>query len=160
MPAAAGVLAQDTGLATPTLANTLDAVGFASVLVGLSQIGTRRLGRAVTVRLITGQRGHFRWEDCKVGEMLADRRRGTFSSSTKPDTTTTLVSKTPGAWRHHHAGCVARSRSNAGAPTARVGVACDATDSAHAHRHNRHQRTAAAGVRVRPGDLIIADGSG
>src|SRR5262245_51181201 len=76
MPVAAGVLAQDTGLATPTLANALDAVGFASVVVGLSQIGTRRLGRAVTVRLITGQRGHFRWEDCKVHEMLADRRRG------------------------------------------------------------------------------------
>src|SRR5262245_42444791 len=45
--AGAGHRAGDT-----PLANALDSVGFASVLVGLSQIGTRRLGGAATVRLI------------------------------------------------------------------------------------------------------------
>ena len=51
------IVAQYAQLATPTIANALDDVSFAGVMVGLSQIvpGTRCVGRAVTVRQVTGE---------------------------------------------------------------------------------------------------------
>ena len=66
------IMAQYAQLATPTIANALDDVSFAGVMVGLSQIvaGTRCVGRAMTVRQVTGERGDFRSEDFKVGDMI------------------------------------------------------------------------------------------
>ena len=66
------VVAKFTQLATPTIANALDDVGFEGVLAGLAQMvpGTRCIGRAVTVREITGRRGDFTSEDFKVGQMI------------------------------------------------------------------------------------------
>src|SRR5215510_10006491 len=66
------IVAHYAQLATPTIANALDDVSFAGVMAGLSQIvpGTRCVGRAVTVRQITGERGDFKSEDFKVGDML------------------------------------------------------------------------------------------
>lgn len=66
------ILAAFADLATPTIANALDDVGFAGVLIGLGQIvpGTRAVGRAVTVREVTGQRGDFTSADFKVGHMI------------------------------------------------------------------------------------------
>ena len=60
------------GLATPTIANALDDVGFSGVMQGLAQVvpGTRCVGRAVTVRQVTGQRGDFTSADFKVGQMI------------------------------------------------------------------------------------------
>src|SRR5258705_1996273 len=65
------------GFATPTLANALDDIGFEGVLAGLTQMvpGTRCVGRAVTVREITGRRGDFASEDFKVGQ-VSDAARG------------------------------------------------------------------------------------
>jgi len=59
-------------LATPTIANALDDVEFEGVLSGLVQIvpGTRCCGRAVTVRQVTGRRGDFDAEEFKVGHMI------------------------------------------------------------------------------------------
>src|SRR5262249_6789341 len=59
-------------LATPTIANALDDVEFEGVLSGLAQMvpGTRCVGRAVTVREITGRRGDFASEDFKVGKII------------------------------------------------------------------------------------------
>jgi 3-hexulose-6-phosphate synthase / 6-phospho-3-hexuloisomerase len=59
-------------LATPTIANALDDVAFEGVLEGLAQMvpGTRCAGRAVTVREVTGQRGDFASDDFKVGQII------------------------------------------------------------------------------------------
>ena len=59
-------------LATPTLANALDDVGFDGVVRGLRQIvpGTRAAGRAVTVRHVVGARGDYTSADFKVGHMI------------------------------------------------------------------------------------------
>ena len=72
------VLKRFTKLATPTLANALDDVGFEGVLAGLTQMvpGTRCVGRAVTVREITGSRGDFTSEDFSVGKVIDAARAG------------------------------------------------------------------------------------
>ncbi len=66
------LLAKFHALATPTIANALDDVAFEGVLQGLAQVvpGSRCVGRAVTVRQITGQRGDFTSADFKVGAMI------------------------------------------------------------------------------------------
>jgi len=72
------ILEKFRGLATPTIANALDDVAFEGVLAGLAQMvpGTRCVGRAVTVRQITGRRGDFTSEDFKVGQMIDAARPG------------------------------------------------------------------------------------
>lgn len=59
-------------LATPTLANALEDVAFAGIMSGIGQVvpGTRAVGRAVTIRQVTGSRGDFTSEDFKVGHMI------------------------------------------------------------------------------------------
>jgi regulator of RNase E activity RraA len=66
------ILQTFTALATPTIANALDDIGFEGVMLGLSQVvpGTRCVGRAVTIRQITGRRGDFTSDDFKVGDMI------------------------------------------------------------------------------------------
>ena len=66
------ILAAFATLATPTLANALDDVGFQGVCRGLSQIvpATRAVGRAVTVRHVVGARGDYDSADFKVGHMI------------------------------------------------------------------------------------------
>ena len=53
------VVAKFTQLATPTLANALDDVGFEGVLSGLAQMvpGTRCVGRAVTLNRLSSCMG-------------------------------------------------------------------------------------------------------
>ena len=66
------ILAAFATLATPTIANALDDVGFGGVCLGLGQIvpGTRTVGRAVTVRHVVGARGDYSSADFKVGHMI------------------------------------------------------------------------------------------
>ena len=66
------ILAAFASLATPTIANALDDVGFEGVCQGLSQIvpATRAVGRAVTVRHVVGARGDYTSADFKVGHMI------------------------------------------------------------------------------------------
>jgi regulator of RNase E activity RraA len=72
MPVSDDVLRVFEALNTPTIANALDDVGFEGVMIGLAQMvpGTRCVGRAVTVREVTGQRGDFASEDFKVGDII------------------------------------------------------------------------------------------
>ena len=66
------VLARFADLATPTLANALDDVGFEGVLSGIGQVvpGTRCHGRAVTITQASAARGTYASEDFKVGHMI------------------------------------------------------------------------------------------
>ena len=59
-------------LNTPTLANALEECGIEGVITGLSAAGTglRCVGRAVTVLEMTGPRGSFPAADFKVGHMI------------------------------------------------------------------------------------------
>ncbi len=66
-------------LATPTIANALDDIGFEGVMAGLRQIvpATRAVGRAVTVRHVVGARGDYQSADFKVGHMIDAAAPGT-----------------------------------------------------------------------------------
>ena len=164
------ILKRFAKLATPTLANALDDVGFEGVLAGLTQMvpGTRCVGRAVTVREITGSRGDFTSEDFKVGKMIDAAGPATCSSST----TAGIASRRSAGWRR----LAAKLKGVAGL-VADGGV----RDREEMVEHQfpvfaRHMtpltgRTRLAvtainepvncgGVRVRPGDVIVGDGSG
>lgn len=164
------VLRSLAALATPTLANALDDVAFEGVMQGLTQVvpGTRCAGRAVTVREITGRRGDFRSEDFQVGQIIDAAGPGdilvidngghcvsTFGGLA------TLAAKTKGI-----AGLVAdggvRDREemvehqfpvfarHMTPLTGRTRLAVTAIN----------EPVGCGGVRVRPGDVIVADGSG
>jgi regulator of RNase E activity RraA len=72
MSASDETIAKLAKLNTPTLANALEECGVESVITGLSAAGTglRCVGRAVTVLEMTGPRGAFPAADFKVGEMI------------------------------------------------------------------------------------------
>ena len=157
-------------LATPTIANALDDVAFEGVLSGLAQMvpGTRCIGRAVTVREITGRRGDFRSEDFKVGQVIdaaqpgdvlvidnGGHRVSTFGGLA------TLAAKLRGV-----AGLVADGGVRdleemiehefpvfARHMTPLTGRSRLAVTSIN-------EPVSCGGVRVRPGDVIVGDGSG
>ena len=157
-------------LATPTVANALDDVGFEGVLCGLAQVvpGTRCAGRAVTVREIAGRRGDFTSDDFKVGDIIDAANTGdilvidngghcvsTFGGLA------TLASKVKGVgglvvdggvrdkeeMEEHRFPVFARHMTPL---TGRMRLAITAINVP----------VACGGVRVRPGDVILADGSG
>lgn len=59
-------------IATPTIANALDELGLTGIIIGLKSVvpGTKAVGPAVTVRQQTGAKGTFAVEDFKVGHMI------------------------------------------------------------------------------------------
>jgi regulator of RNase E activity RraA len=158
-------------LATPTLANALDDVAFEGVLVGLAQMvpGTRAVGRAMTVREVTGRRGDFASDDFKkVGEVIDACRPGDV-----------LVIDNGGA-------CVSTLGGLATLAAKLKGIAGLVCDGGVRDREEmeelrfpvfaRHMTpltgrsrlavvatnvpVSCGGVRVRRGDIIVADGSG
>lgn len=60
------------GIATPTIANALDDLDITGVMKGLTPAvhGLRCVGRAVTVLEVTGPKGSFAPEDFQVGQMI------------------------------------------------------------------------------------------
>jgi regulator of RNase E activity RraA len=157
-------------LATPTIANALDDVGFAGVMLGLAQVvpGTRAVGRAVTVREITGSRGDFTSEDFKVGHIIDAASPGDV-----------LVIDNAGHCVSTWGGLATFAAKAKGIG----GLVCDGgvRDQEEMLEHRfpiftRHMtpltgRTrlkvaaineivSCGGVKVAPGDVIVADGSG
>ena len=157
-------------LATPTLANALDDIGFEGVLAGLAQMvpGTRCVGRAVTVREITGRRGDFASEDFRVGQVVDAAGPGdvlvidnaghcvsTFGGLA------TLAAKLKGIaglivdggvrdreeMVEHQFPVFARHMTPL---TGRTRLAVTALN----------EPVSCGGVRVRPGDIMVGDGSG
>jgi regulator of RNase E activity RraA len=164
------VLKALSALATPTIANALDDVGFEGVMAGLMQVvpGTRCAGRAVTVREITGQRGDFSSDDFKVGQMIDAAGAGDI-----------LVVDNGGHCVSTFGGLatLAAKIKGVGGLVVDGGVRDREEIVAHAFAvFTRHMtpltgRTRLAitainatiscgGVRVRAGDAIVADGSG
>ena len=164
------ILAGFAKLATPTIANALDDIPFEGVMQGLSQIvpGTRCVGRAVTVRQVTGKRGDYTSGDFKVGQMIDAAGRGdilvidngghavsTFGGLA------TLAAKVKGIGGlivdggvrdreemvEHAFPVFARHMTPL---TGRTRLAITGINEA----------VACGGVRVRAGDVILADGSG
>jgi regulator of RNase E activity RraA len=157
-------------IATSTIANALDDVGFEGVMHGLAQIvpGTRCAGRAVTVRQITGRRGDFTSEDFKVGDMIDAAAPGDV-----------LVIDNGGRCVSTFGGLatLAAKVKGIGGVVADAGVRDREEMIEHAFpvfaRHMTpltgrtrlavaaiNEPIACGGARVRPGDVIVADGSG
>ena len=157
-------------LATPTIANALDDVAFEGVMVGLMQIvpGTRCAGRAVTMREVTGRRGDFASDDFKVGQIIDAAGPGdilvidnggqcvsTFGGLA------TLAAKTKGI-----AGLVAdggvrdREEMIEHAFPVFARHMTPLTGRTRLAIAGINQTVGCGGVRVRPGDVIVADGSG
>jgi regulator of RNase E activity RraA len=164
------LLARFADLATPTLANALDDIPFAGIMQGLSQVvpGTRAVGRAVTIRQVSGERGDFTSEDFKVGHMIDAAGPGeiivvdnggravstwgglaTFAAKTKGiaglvvdggvrDKEEMLEHKLP-VFTRHMTPLTGRTRLKV------VAI---------------NEPITCGGVRVRAGDIIVADGSG
>src|SRR5215470_8979725 len=170
MPVSDEILGHYGRLATPTLANALDDVGFEGVMAGLAQIvpGTRCVGRAVTVRQVTGKRGDYRSQDFKVGDMIEAAALGdilVIDNSGHCVSTigglATLAAKTRGLagvlvdggvrdreeMLEHQLPVFARHLTPL---TGRTRIAITAIN----------QPIGCGGVRVRGGDIIVADGSG
>jgi regulator of RNase E activity RraA len=157
-------------LATPTIANALDDVAFEGVMAGLTQVvpGTRCVGHAVTVRQITGRRGDFASDDFKVGHIIDAAGPGdilvidnggqcvsTFGGLA------TLAAKTKGI-----AGVVAdggvRDREEMVEHQFPVFARhmTPLTGRTRLAVTGINETVGCGGVRVRPGDVIVADGSG
>ena len=66
------ILQRLRNIATPTLANALDDIGFNGVMNNLhpAGLGMNIVGRAVTVQEVTGPYGSFSTEEFKVGHMI------------------------------------------------------------------------------------------
>jgi regulator of RNase E activity RraA len=164
------VVAKFTQLATPTLANALDDVGFEGVLSGLAQMvpGTRCVGRAVTVREITGRRGDFTSDDFKVGKIIDAAQPGDV-----------LVIDNGGHRVSTFGGLATLAAKLRGAAGLLVDGGVRDLEEMIEHafpvfaRHmtpltgrsrlaitSINEPVSCGGVRVRPGDVIVGDGSG
>lgn len=157
-------------LATPTIANALDDVAFAGVMGGLRQMvpGTRCVGRATTIAQVSAERGSFPSDDFKVGHMIdATPAAGVLvvDNGGRPVSTwgglATLAAKVKGLaglvvdggvrdqeeMLEHRLPVFARHMTPLTGRTRIRIIACN-------------EPITCAGVRVRAGDIIVADGSG
>jgi regulator of RNase E activity RraA len=157
-------------LATPTIANALDDVAFEGVMAGLMQVvpGTRCAGRAVTVRETTGRRGDFASDDFKVGQIIDAAGPGdilVIANGGECVSTfgglATLAAKTKGI-----AGLVAdggvrdREEMIEHAFPVFARHLTPLTGRTRLAIAGINETVGCGGVRVRPGDVIVADGSG
>ncbi len=164
------LLAQLATLQTSTLANALDDIGFEGVLLGLQPAapGMTLVGRAVTVRQSTGAYGSFPTDDFKVGHMIDAAGPGEV-----------IVVANGGAAVSTWGGMASYAAKLKGI----AGLVCDGgcRDREEIAQFgfplfSRHmvptpgktrlkveaigEPVICCGVRVRPGDLIVADGTG
>jgi regulator of RNase E activity RraA len=164
------ILAAFASLATPTIANALDDLGFAGVMEGLAQIvpGTRCVGRAVTVREVTGRRGDFTSADFKVGQIIDAAGpaeiivvdNGGHCVSTWGGLAT-LAAKVKGiAGLVVDGGVRDREEMLEHAFPVFARHMTPLTGRSRLSITSINEPARCGGVEVRPGDLIVADGSG
>lgn len=157
-------------LNTPTLANALDDLDFPGVMRGIQAVGPglRCVGRAVTAREVTGPKGTFRVEDFRVGDIIEAAGAGdviVIDNGGQPVST----------WGGM-ASYAARLQGIAGLV---IDGACRDREEILGFgfpAFSRHvvpmpgktrirveaigETIVCGGVRVRPGDVVVADGSG
>ncbi|MCP1335332.1 RraA family protein [Futiania mangrovi] len=163
-------LAKLKDIATPTIANALDDIGFDGVMLGLHAAGTglRCVGRAVTVREVTGPKGSFPTEDFKVGHMIDAAGPGdviVVANGGVPVSTwggmASYAAKLKGI-----EGLVVDGGIRDREEIVEFGFAAFSTHMVPTPGKTRLKVEAigepivCAGVRVRPGDVIVADGTG
>jgi len=159
-----------TAIATPTLANALDDLGLSGVMEGLTPMvhGLRCVGRAVTVLEVTGPKGSFDPKDFKVGEMIDAARPGdvvVVDNGGQPVSTwgglASYAAKVKGI-----AGLVVDGGVRDREEMEEFGFPVFARHMVPTPGRTRIRVTAlgepvsCGGIRVRPGDLIVADGTG
>jgi regulator of RNase E activity RraA len=158
-------------IATPTIANALDDVGFFGVMSGLQQIvpGSRCVGRAVTVKEVAGERNTYTSDDFKkIGASIEAAAPGeilVFDIGGAEVSTfgglATFAAKVKGL-----AGVIVDGGVRDREEMEEHGVPIFARHMTPLTGRTRLQITAVnetiscGGVRVRPGDIIVADGSG
>lgn len=157
-------------IATSTLANALDDLGIDGVIQGLPAVGPglRCVGRAVTAREITGPKDSFPAEDFKVGHIIDAAGRGDVVVI---DNGGHAVSTWGGM-----ASYAARAKGVAGLlvdggvrdreEILEFGFPVFARHMIPTPGRGRirvdsiGETVAVGGIRVRPGDVIVADGTG
>ena len=157
-------------LATPTIANALDDIPFEGVMHGLTQVvsGTRCVGRAVTVRQITGKRGDYTSNDFKVGQMIDATGRGdilVIDNGGHPVSTfgglATLAAKVKGiSGLVVDGGVRDREEMVEHAFPVFARHVTPLTGRTRLAITGINETVSCGGVRVRAGDVILADGSG
>jgi len=169
-PVSDAILQLFADLATPTLANALDDVAFDGILSGIGQIvaGTRCVGRAVTVAEVSAARGAYSSDEFKVGHMIDQAAPGDV-----------IVVDNAGREVSTWGGLATYAAKVKGIGGLVVDGGVRDREEMEQHRlpiFARHMtpltgRTririesfnvpvSCGGVRVRPGDVIVADGSG
>ncbi|TVQ30230.1 MAG: RraA family protein [Geminicoccaceae bacterium] len=164
------LLDQLAQLQTSTLANALDDIDFDGVMLGLlpAAPGMKLVGRAVTVRETTGPKGSFPVEDFKVGHMIDAAGPGeviVVANGGAPVSTwggmASWAAKLKGI-----SGLVCDGGCRDREEIAQFGFPLFSRHMVPTPGKTRLKVEAigepivCAGVRVRPGDLIVADGTG
>jgi regulator of RNase E activity RraA len=157
-------------LATPTLANAIDVAGAGGVMTGPDAVGPglRCVGRAVTVRETTGPFGSFPVEDFKVGHMIDAAGPGDVvvvaNGAARVSTWGGMASYA--AVLKGIAGLVVDGGVRDREEILEFGFPVFATHVVPTPGKTRLKVEAigepiiCGGVRVAPGDVIVADGSG
>lgn len=166
----AATIEQLKQLNTPTLANALDDLGIDGVMLGLNAVapGLRCVGRAVTAREITAPKGSFPVEDFKVGHIIEAAGPGdvvVIDNSGHPVSTwggmASYAAKVKGI-----AGMIVDGACRDREEIVEFGFPIYARHVVPTPGKTRirveaiNETISCGGVRVRPGDIIVADGTG
>lgn len=157
-------------LNTPTLANALEEFGIDGVIAGLQPAGPgmRCVGRAVTVLEMTGPRGAFPSADFKVGEMIDTAGPGEVVVVANGGAPVSTWGGTAAYAAHLKgiAGLVVDGGIRDREEICETGFPAFARHMIPTTGRTRIRVEAigvtvtCAGVRVDPGDVIVADGTG
>lgn len=164
------VLEKLKDIATPTLANAIDAVGAGGVMTGPGAVGPglRCVGRAVTAGEVTGPFGSFPVEDFKVGHFIEAAGPGdviVVANGGAPVSTWGGMA-TYAATLKGIAGLVVDGGVRDREEILEFGLPVFATHVVPTPGKTRirveslGEPVVCGGVLVRPGDVIVADGSG
>ena len=157
-------------LNTPTLANALDDQGVTGVMSGIQAVGPglRCVGRAVTAREVTGPRGSFPVEDFRVGDIIAAAGPGdviVIDNGGHPVSTWGGMASYA-ARLQKIAGLVVDGACRDREEIVEFGFPAFSRHVVPTPGKTRIRVEAigativCGGVRVRPGDVVVADGSG
>ena len=157
-------------LNTPTLSNALEELGIDGVITGLSPAGTglRCVGRAVTVLEMTGPRGAFPAADFKVGEMIDAAGKGDVIVVSNGGAPVSTWGGTASYAAHLKgiAGLVVDGGIRDREEICEIGFPAFArhmiptTGKTRIRVESIGEPITCSGIRVDPGDAIVADGTG